>query len=321
MSNQNANANNVTLPDMTAEKPVNTQTLNVNDIRQAIQGLAGEATKAHDNRESLVAKLANIAAPYVQACEHGYTEIVVRPEKPEVKDKDGNVVQQAIPEYTEHVQHKPRPITDKDVAKFIKDSFGFKPEKLEGDTGDSVKSRISYKNTTVEQTAAISAKASILIARKLDGLTVAYFVGRRSVQIDANGKAPKGATLRLALPHNVAEPHLKFKGNPIVNPNKELIVAAPSQVSTSWQACIEGKKRDAYGKIVRGSVGGRVFDWSKAIGDLSKAMFDDAKDQTAPYGDIVTNRKALENLAGLIDSLLTKAQDEYPEEFEEKKVA
>lgn len=312
MSNDQAK----TLPDMTAEKPANAQTLNVSAIRAQIKELAGEAVKAHDNKESLVAKLAGIASPYVAACETGYTEIRIVPAKLEQRDASGNVTQQAQSEGLEHIQHPPKPLLSQDVAKFIREAFDLKPEKLDGETGDSVKSRISYKNTTVDQTAAIAAKAAILMARNADGLTVAFFVGRRAVEMK-DGKAPKGATLRLAIPHNIAEPHLKYKGNPIANPNAALIVASPSQVSTSWQACIEGKARDAYGKIVRGTKAVSAFDWQGTISELAKALAKDAGDATAPYSDILTYAKALDNLAGVIDTLMTKAEKEYPEEFAE----
>lgn len=312
MSNEQAK----TLEDMTAEKPVNANTLNVGEIRSRIKELSGEAVKAHDNKESLVAKLAGIAAPYVAATKTGYTEIRVVPEIPAKTDESGNVIQAGKPGYLEHIQHPAKPLLSGDVAKFIRDAMDLKPEKLEGDAGDSVKSRISYKNTTVDQTAAIAAKAAILMAGNHDGLTVAFFVGRRAVPMK-DGKAPKGATLRLAIPHNIAEPHLKFKGNPVPNPNAELIVAAPSQVATSWGACIEGKPRDAYGKLIRGVKASNAFDWNKAIGDLAKALAKDAGDTTAPYSDILTYAKALDNLAGVIDTLMTKAAKEYPEEFGE----
>lgn len=311
-----ANDQAATLPDMTASKPANAQTLNVSAIRAQIKELAGEATKAHDNKESLVAKLAGIASPYVAACITGYTEIRPVPAVPEKRDAEGNVIEQGKSAGLQHIQHPPKPLLSADVAKFIKEAMDLKPEKLEGDAGDSVKSRISYKNTTVDQTAAIAAKAAILIAHGHDRLTVAFFVGRRAVPMK-DGKAPKGATLRLAIPHNIAEPHLKFKGNPVANPNAELIIAAPSQVSTSWQACMEGKQRDAYGKIVRGTKAANSFDFTKAISELSKALTKDAGDSTAPYSDILTYAKALTNLAGLVDSLTTKASQEYPEEWAE----
>jgi hypothetical protein len=308
--------NSKILEDQTAAKPDNAQTLNVTEIRARIKELSGEAVKAHDNKESLVAKLAGIASPYVAASFAGYTEIRVVAEIPPKVDGDGNVIHAGKPGHLEHVQHPPKALLSSDVAKFIREAMDLKPEKLEGDAGDSVKSRISYKNTTVDQTAAIAAKASILIAKGADGMTVAFFVGRRAVPMK-DGKAPKGAVLRLAIPHNIAEPHLKFKGNPVANPNAELIIAAPAQVSTSWQACMEGKQRDAYGKIVRGVKAGTSFDWAKAIGDLAKALAKDAGDATAPYSDILTYAKALDNLAGVIDTLMTKAAKEYPEEFGE----
>lgn len=304
-----------TLTDMTADKPVNSRTLNVQDIRRSIKELAGEATKTHDNKESLVAKLAGIAAPYVEACETGYIEIRAIPETLPKIDDNGNVVREGKAAHLLHVTVPPRPAKHTDVSKFIKEALEIKAETM-NEAGEALKSRLAYKNTTVDQTASIAAKAAILIARKADGMTVAYFIGTRAVPLK-DGKAPKGATLRIAAPHKAIEPHLKFKGTAMPNPRDELVIVAPNQISTSWGANIEGKQRDAYGKIARGTKASNAFDYEKAISELSKALTKDASDTTAAYSDILTHAKLLENLAGLIDSLTTKAAKEYPEEYAE----
>ena len=312
---QNTNTAPATLQDMTADKAPNAVTLNVQEIRQTIKALATDANKAHDNKESLVAKLAGIAAPYVQACESGYIEIRPMPAQEAKIDENGNVVLEGKPAYLNQVTVPARPAKHTDVAKFIKESLEIKPESL-SEAGEALKSRLNYKNTTVDQTASIAAKAAILIARNADGMTVAYFVGNRAVPLK-DGKAPKGATLRIAAPHKAIEPHLKFKGNPMVNPREDLVIVAPSQISTSWGANVEGKQRDAYGKIARGTKAGSSFDFGKAIGELLKALHKDAGDDTVPFADILHHAKALDNLCGTLDILMTKAAKEYPDEWSE----
>jgi hypothetical protein len=334
------------LPDTTVSQEILAMSegkpdLDVSAIKSRIKQASADIPAADREQQTLAARLAGYASEYVAATLTGYFQITRTPAIKRV-DENGTVT-----ETTEEVVKRtfipPRPdLSVKDVTKFIRDAMDIQTDSVLESTKEAKVKGANARSKTVDIILPIASRAAMLVATGSDGACLAFFIGNRHVELDADGKPPRGSVLAVAGKSNELFPHFagpKVAGETslLVNPSTGLVRMASEQIRTSFAHHFEGKARDAFGKIARGTreKSHNESDDSKAIAAIPdkaetlpllvaklvpvfrKAMLD-------PTGKSVKElagcQDYLEELAGIIDKLFDKVCD-YNEEHDKAEAA
>ena len=299
--------------------------------------LRGELESVQDGGTTVLAKLADACAPIAASYMSGGFLIRHKPRE------DGK---EPTAEDIEKIEIKPELPSDdlaKRLSREVLEKLGFnKPEKLV--EGDALKSRVSYNPDTVKATVKLAAKAAILVATNADGFTVWPFSGNSPLAHPDTAKTTeeraklekawaKGKR-RLAAVWNKVEPNFSLgKKGFNANGQETLIPASPNQVKITWAAHVEGKQRDATGKLARGvkdtatNSGAEGFtipsdaDPVQVINALTRYL---EKVKADPTGKLVASLSAMEdtlsNMAGLADEVYT-AVFNYNADYGQKEAA
>jgi hypothetical protein len=323
------------LPDTTVSQEILAMSegkpdIDITAIKTRIKQASADIPAADREQQTLAARLAGYAAEYVSATLTGYFHVT---RTPAIKRIDTNgTVTETTEEVVKRTFVPPRPdLSVKDVSKFIRDAMDVQADSVLESTKEAKVKGANARSKTVDIILPIAARAAMLVATGSDGACLAFFIGNRHVELDGEGKPPRGAVLAVAGQSNALFPHFagpKVGGETslLVNPSTGLVRMASEQIRTSFAHHFEGKARDAFGKIARGTreQSHNTSDTEKAIAAIpekaealpalvSKLLPIFRKALLDPTGKSVKElagcQDYLEEFAGVLDKLFDKVCD------------